>query len=166
MDRKVKALFSSGYFRLGRYGGASVRVHWTTPVGLFFFSGFSFNPLVWAALLLIVLTHEVGHALLARRYHLHVLAIDVTAIGGACRLAGDPSPREVALVAWGGVLAQAALLVGALCVRAVVSFMTAGLVDGLFDTLITSNAVLIGINLLPIKPLDGADAWRLFRGQA
>ena len=160
----MSSLFSSGYFRIARYRGAPVRVHWTTPIGLVFFSGLSFNPLVWASLFMIMLAHELGHALLARRCRLDVLSIDITAIGGTCRLAGDPTRREVAVVAWGGVLAQAALLVGALLLRAAVHFMTSGLLDGVFDTLITTNAILIAINLLPIKPLDGADAWRFFKG--
>ena len=158
-----KALFSSGYLRVGRVGRAPLRVHWTTPIGLLVLSGFSFNPLVWASLLAIMIVHELGHAFLARRYRLRVVSIDITPVGGTCVLEGDPTLSEAAVVAWGGVLAQAALLVAAFVVRTVVSFMTAGLLDGMFDTLITTNLVLIALNLLPVAPLDGALAWRLFR---
>ena len=158
----MRSLFSSGFIRVGRFGRAPVRVHWSTPIGLFLLSGLSFNPLVWAALLLIIFVHEMGHAILARRHRLDLLSIDITGIGGVCRLSGDPTLTEAATVAWGGVLAQAALLVAALVVRMVVHFVAAGLLDGVFDTLITTNLILIGLNLLPIEPLDGKVAWRLF----
>ena len=61
-----------------------------------------------------------------------------------------------------GVLAQAALAVVTLVVRGILSVVAFGLLDGMFDTLITSSLVLIGINVLPIHPLDGKTAWRLF----
>ena len=156
-------LFSGGYVRVGRIGRAPLRIHWTTPFGLFFISGLSLNPLVWVALLGIMIVHEVGHALLARRYALRLVSIDITAVGGICRLEGDPTLREAAIVAWGGVLAQAVLVVITLAVRGVLHVVAFGVLDGVFDTLITSNLILIGLNLLPIHPLDGATAWRLFK---
>lgn len=155
-------MFSSGYLKVGRVGRAPVRVHWATPIGLFVLSGFSFNPLEWAALLSILVVHELGHAFLARRNGLRLVSIDITPIGGTCRVAGDPTLTEAAVVAWGGVLAQGALLVAALVVRSILHVITAGLLDGVFDTLIHANLILIVLNLLPIAPLDGATAWRLF----
>jgi stage IV sporulation protein FB len=163
MRKTIVDLFSSGYVRVGRIGRAPLRIHWTTPIGLFLFSGLSLNPLVWVALLGIMIVHEVGHAILARRYALRLVSIDITAVGGGCHLEGDPTLREAAIVAWGGVLAQAALLVVALVVSPFVHVVSFGLLDGVFDTLITSNLILIAINLLPVAPLDGATAWRLFR---
>lgn len=162
MARSINDLFSSGFFEVGRLAGAPLRVHWTTPIGLFILTHFSFNPLVWAALLLVIVVHELGHAFLARRYGLRLVSIDITAVGGVCRLEGNPSRREASIVAWGGVLAQAALLVAALLVRGVISVVTFGLLDCVFDTLITTNLIVMALNLLPVRPLDGADAWRLF----
>jgi Zn-dependent protease len=159
----MTGLFASGYFRVGRYRRAPVRVHWTTPIGLLVFSGFSVNPVVWASLFTILFVHELGHAFLARRHGLRLLSIDITAIGGACRLEGDPTLSEAAIVAWGGVIAQGGLLIGALLVRAVLHLALSDLLDGLFDTLITTNLILIVLNLLPFEPLDGGTAWRLFR---
>src|SRR4029079_9211408 len=108
-------------------------LHWTTPIGFFLLSGMSLNPLVWAAMLGIMIVHELGHALLARRYGLHLLSIDITGVGGVCRLEGDPTLREAAIVAWGGVLAQAALAVVTLVVRGILSVVAFGLLDGMFD---------------------------------
>jgi stage IV sporulation protein FB len=156
-------LFSSGFIDIGRVRGMPLRVHWTTPIGVFLLSGFSFNPLVWIAILGLMIAHELGHAMLARRYRLRVVSIDVTPIGGVCRLEGDPTVHEAAVVAWGGVLAQAVILVIALLVQPLVHVIAFGLLDGFFDTLIRSNLVLMALNLLPVEPLDGAMAWRVFR---
>ncbi len=162
MDLGVKALLSNGYWRV-RATKTPIRVHWTTPLGLFLMSGFSFNPLVWAAILAVIFVHESGHAFLARHYHLRVESIDITGFGGVCRLRGDPTSKEASVVAWGGVIAQALLLIVAVLVRGFIHVITFGLLDGVWDALITTNLVVIGINLLPIAPLDGAMAWRLFR---
>lgn len=162
MARSINALFSSGFYKVGRLAGALVRVHWTTPIGLFILTGFSFNPLVWGALLLVIVIHELGHAFLARRYALGLVSIDITGVGGVCRIEGNPSQRETSIVAWGGVLAQAALLVAALLVRAVFHVVAFGVLDGVFDTLITTNVIVLALNLLPVRPLDGYEAWRLF----
>lgn len=156
-------LFSSGFVKVGRIRGMPFRIHWTTPIGLFLLSGFSFNPLVWLSILGLMVAHEVGHAVLARRYRLRVVSIDVTAIGGVCRLEGDPTLHEAAVVAWGGVIAQAIILVLTLLVRPLFHVIAFGVLDGVFDTLVHSNLILIGLNLLPVEPLDGATAWRVFR---
>lgn len=156
-------LFASGFVTVARLRGMPLRIHWTTPIGVFLLSSFSFNPLVWLAIVSLMIAHEMGHAILARRYGLRVLSIDVTAIGGVCRLAGDPTVHEAAVVAWGGVLAQAVVLVLTLLARPLVHVVAFGLLDGVFDTLIHSNLILIGLNLLPVEPLDGAMAWRVFR---
>jgi len=154
------SMFSSGYLQL-RVLRAPLRVHWTAPIGVLVFSGFSLNPLDWGAIVLLMIVHELGHASLARRYHLRIVSIDITAVGGACRVVGDPTLTEAAMVAWGGVLAQGGLLVAALLARMLVHVVT-GMFDGMFDILITTNAILIVLNLLPIRGLDGETAWRLF----
>lgn len=162
MARSFQSLFSSGFWKVGRLAGAPVRVHWTTPIGLFILTRFSVNPLVWAALAAVIVVHELGHAFLARRYHMKVLSIDVTGVGGVCRLEGNPSRREASIVAWGGVLAQVGLLVAALVVKSILHVVAFGVLDGVFDTLIHTNLLVAALNLLPIHPLDGAQAWRLF----
>lgn len=159
----MKSVFATGYWRVARFRGTAVRVHWTTPIGLFLFSQLSLNPVHWACVLLLFFVHELGHAFLARRHGLMVLSIDITGVGGSCWMVGDPTLSEAATVAWGGVLAQAGVLVAALIVRALFHFATLGFMDGVFDTLITDNLMLIALNLLPVEPLDGAVAWRLFR---
>jgi len=154
-------MFDNGYLVIGRVLGAPVRVHWSTAVGLVVLSGFSFTPGIWLGFLAVLLIHEIGHAMIARHFGLMLLGIDVNAFGGACRAAGDPTRRQVAIIAWGGVLAQAALLVAAIPLAWILP--SGGFLGDLTHTLTWTNVYLIALNLLPIPPLDGATAWKLFK---
>ncbi|MBI3182145.1 MAG: hypothetical protein HYZ28_08365 [Myxococcales bacterium] len=154
-------LFERGRVRVGRVAGVAVRVHWTAPVGALVFCGFRFDPLLWFCFFGLVLLHEVGHALVVKACRAKAVAIDLTGFGGLCHWRGEVSAAGRAAIAWGGVWAQLALLafieawlwisaprLGYLG-REVVAFFT------------YSNAWMILLNLVPIAPLDGAEAWRL-----
>lgn len=154
-------MFNHGYFELGRLRGVPLRVHWSAPVGALIFGGFS--PPFWLAFVVIVLLHELGHAFFVRRYRHRVLSIDLTGYGGLCRWQGDATMRERSVIAWGGVVAQATLLVAALTFVSVVGYPTSGPLRTLAHAFITTNAFLIGLNLLPIPPFDGAEAWPLVK---
>lgn len=154
-------MFERGYLTIARFRGAPVRVHWSTPLGALVFTRFMFLPGAWLGFFLIVLLHEVGHAVLVRAARLQVVSIDVLGFGGLCRWYGVPSPRWRATIAWGGVLAQSLLLVGTLIVSFVSPPMGSAFVAQLLDTFLWTNVFIIAINLLPIAPLDGAEAWPL-----
>lgn len=152
-----------GYFTLGRFGGAPVRIHWTMPIGAFAFCGFRWAPAAWGAFLLLILIHEVGHATMVRAHKLHVAGIDVHGIGGLCHWYGTTTPVGRALIAWGGVFGQLVLLAIAVPVKlfalpAVPPWWAAQLVE----TLVYTNLYLMAINLLPVPGFDGAEAWKLF----
>jgi hypothetical protein len=53
----------------------------------------------------------MGHASLALRCELRVVGIDIHGFGGQCRMGGGGTRRQHVVIAWGGVLAQLALLV-------------------------------------------------------
>lgn len=149
----------NGYLRLGRVKGVPVRVHWTTPIGALIFGGFS--PVFWFAFFVLVLLHEAGHAVLVRRYGHRVTAIDVTGFGGLCRWQGAATRDERAVIAWGGVAAQAVLLVITLGLVLAFGYPTFGPLRTLASAFISTNLFLIALNLLPFRPLDGAEAWPL-----
>lgn len=157
-------MFSSGFLRLGRIRGVPVRFHWSVALGALIFSGFRFAPAFWLAFPVLVLIHELGHALIAQRLGHRALGIEVTGFGGLCHW--DPrgaSPLHHALVAWGGVVAQLALFVAAiayLLIRPGVFYAWEAQVLHVFTT---TNLFIIVLNLLPFPPLDGARAWTLFR---
>ena len=88
-----------GYFKLGRFGGAPVRLHWSAPLGAFAFCGFSFVPGAWGAFLLLILMHELGHAFLVRRFGLYLVSVDVHGLGGLCQWSGTTTPTRRALLA-------------------------------------------------------------------
>src|SRR5262245_31795457 len=60
----------SGFLHLGRFRGVPLRMHVLAPLGALFFSGFRFEPGAWLGFVLIILLHEIGHALLVMRYRL------------------------------------------------------------------------------------------------
>lgn len=156
----------NGFYTLGRFGGAPVRIHWSTPIGVILFSilfnGLRFAPWVWATFIALILVHEIGHAALVRRFRLHLVSVDIHGIGGACRYAGSTTPLRSSIIAWGGVLGQAALLVLALPALFLLPGGTPFWVREVVSVLIWSNLYLMAINLLPMPGFDGAEAWRLF----
>jgi stage IV sporulation protein FB len=163
MRASPRSPFAGGYLTLFRARGVPVRVHLATPLGLLLFTGFSPNPLLWAAYLVIVLCHEAGHAWVVRRCGLHVASIDVTGLGGVCRYTGQPTEVQESLIAWGGVLGQAVLLgVTELLVRSGM-FPPDSVQGGIARAISVINVVLAAVNLLPLPRLDGWKAWALFR---
>jgi stage IV sporulation protein FB len=154
-------MFERGYLTLGRWHTAPIRIHWSTPLGALVFGGLSFSPVFWGAFFVLVLVHELGHALLARSYGARVLSIDVTGFGGLCRWSGTVSDYQRAKIAWGGVLAQALLLAVAVALL-VFALPAQGLIVAQLEAaFVSTNLLLIGLNLLPFRPLDGAEAWSI-----
>jgi stage IV sporulation protein FB len=100
-----------------------------------------------------VLLHELGHALVARRYGVHVSGIELSFFGGAAKMVEMPrsADHEIAIAAAGPavslVLAGAGLGLGAL------------LPFSLFGALLLAvgkvNLVLAIFNLIPALPMDG-----------
>ncbi|HVO30658.1 MAG TPA: M50 family metallopeptidase, partial [bacterium] len=135
-----------------------LRIHWTAPLGALFFGHFRFVPGFWIGFLVLILFHEMGHAAFVLANGARATSVDVHGLGGLCWWNGRVTPMGRAAIAWGGVLAQA--LLGVLAwqyFRAVPpdSAVTAQLA-WVFST---TNLWMIGINLIPVRPLDGAEAW-------
>jgi hypothetical protein len=160
-EANVSGMPQGGYLSFGRWRGVPIRVHVLTPLGALFFSGFRFEPGAWLGFFLLVLLHEMGHALLVMRYGLGVASIDVHAYGGACRWSGVATERQRSVIAWGGVIAQAVVF------GLTVGFVTiAGPPRTLFArelvyVFTSTNLWLMLLNLLPFRPLDGAEAWKI-----
>lgn len=142
--------FTRGFFVL-RMRRLPVRIHWSTPVGLFVFGGLTLSPLLWLVLVGTTLVHELGHVVFVRRFRLTVVSVDLHGLGGTCRWVGPATPLQAAVIAWGGVLAQLVVVAVAVAVP--------GRIPGL---VVAVNAYLIALNLLPFEPFDGGRAWALF----
>jgi len=156
-------MLQSGYLSLGRIRGIPVRAHPLILLGALFFTGFRFEPAAWLGFVALILTHELGHALVIKRYGLHVESIDLHAFGGATRWAGYATGWQRAVIAWGGVVAQVGLLLLTLGIVAVIGTPRSVLFAELVSVFTVTNLWLIGLNLLPFPPLDGATAWKIVR---
>jgi stage IV sporulation protein FB len=152
-----------GYLTLGRWNGAPVRAHWTLPLGAWLFGQGRLAPGFWLGFVLLLLVHEIGHAVLVRRARCQIISIDVHALGGVCRWQGEATPIQRARIAWGGVLAQTLLFVAVAVVVELAGDPRSMFARDLVDAFVSANAVLILLNLIPIGPFDGAEAWKLPR---
>ena len=156
-----------GYFPLGRIFGVPARVHVSALLGALFFSGLRFAPGAWLGFFLVILVHELGHALVVRRTGQRVIGVNIHGLGGECAWQGNPSPLERAMIAWGGVWAQLVLFALAMPLSLLLTPFVAGvpLLGSLFADLmlaLTWNSLLLAaLNLIPFGPLDGAEAWKL-----
>jgi Zn-dependent protease len=159
-------MMQNGYLGLGRIGGAPVRVHWTAPVVIIGLSlllnGLRFAPGAWLGILILIVIHEIGHAVVVRAFGLGLLAVEIRGIGGQCQWYGSPTPIRRAIIAWGGVLGQAVVLAIALPVSRFLPPDTPSFVVELVGAFIYSNLYLMVFNLLPIPGFDGVEAWKLF----
>ncbi len=162
---------------IGRLFGIEVRVHATFPLLLVWVAmnhlmahqglaaaaiGVAFILAVFA----IVVLHELGHALTARRFGVRTRDITLLPIGGVARLERMPSkPWQELLVALAGpavnvVLALVLLLV-LLAKGAVEEATSVALVGGpLLGRLLWFNVGIALFNLLPAFPMDGGRVLR------
>lgn len=152
---------ASGFLRFGRWRGAPILWHWTLPVGLYLLSGMRFAPVRWAAMTFLVLLHELGHAFFVRRYGARVRWIKVMPIGGLCAWDGDVREVERSIIAWGGVLAQGCVWLVTTVALVAAPPLPRAWMHEVAAVWTSSNAFLIALNLMPVQPLDGYDAWRL-----
>ncbi len=110
---------------------------------------------------LLILVHELGHAVLVRAYRLPLQAIEVHGMGGVCRYSGRPSPVAQSVIAWGGVLAQGLVFGGTIAWLFFVGRPQSYFVQELFMVFLQYNLIMIALNLLPVSVLDGKEAWQL-----
>jgi Zn-dependent protease len=153
---------SRGYLTVLRVRGVPVRLHWTLPLCALLAGRLEFVPALWLGFLLLVLIHEAGHALVVRRTGHEVLGIDVLGIGGLCHWEGEATPMQRSMIAWGGVWAQMALWVATQAVILAAGAPTSSFWAQMATAFTSVNVWIMLVNLLPIPPLDGAEAWPLF----
>src|SRR5262249_21054466 len=96
--------------------------HVATLVAL---SAFWLGPLpagLVAGYLLIMLAHELGHAVMAKACGARITGFDVSLFAGACFWQGHVKPLQRVVIAWGGVIAQALLFAGAVATLVTLGF--------------------------------------------
>ena len=164
-------------WRIGRLAGIDVYMHVTFLI-LLAWVGISHYRLRQSmvdvvsglgfivALFAIVVLHELGHALTARRFGIRTRDITLLPIGGVARLERMPKdPKQELLVALAGpavnVVLAGILLLVTLPVAAIAPVAEFGLVGGnLLVKLIWVNVGLAAFNLIPAFPMDGGRVLR------
>ncbi len=106
-----------------------------------------------------VLLHELGHALVARRYHIGVRGITLELLGGWTEMDRDaPNPRVDALVSLAGPLVS--FVLGAAATGAALVLPERTVAGEIAFQLAASNIIVALFNVLPGLPLDGGRALR------
>jgi Zn-dependent protease len=169
---------NSWNLRIGRYFGIPIDIHWTFWLLLVyvFYGSVTDDKTPTEALVSVlfvislfgcVVLHELGHALMARRFGVKTRDITLYPIGGVARLERIPErPIEELLVAIAGPLVNVAIA-GALFLGGVRLPENAGQPTALtradfLSSLLLVNCVLVVFNLLPAFPMDGGRVLRAF----
>lgn len=163
----------SGYFKLAKVGGVELLVHWSLPAGGVIVAAFVHaDPKQWVyfclAYLLLVIIHEVGHLLAAVAFRLKVFTVEISGVGGLCRIERPRRLRHSVFVYTAGLLAQA--LVFSITLAYIDAFGSPGspFGDAIVFTFTFVNVVMFVINLIPQRgarsglATDGSVLWRLF----
>ena len=167
----------SGSWRIGRIAGIDVYVHFTfllllgwVAISHYLAHGDLAEAMSGLAFILalfgIVVLHELGHALAARRYGIRTRDITLLPIGGVARLERMPEdPWQELVVALAGPAVNVVLAAGiyfALALgRGVESLDESVRVGGgLLDQLFWVNVSLVAFNVLPAFPMDGGRVLR------
>lgn len=168
---------SSWSWRIGRVAGIDLYVHFTFVFLLAWVALANYLPnrdpleAVWGmifilALFGVVVLHELGHALVARRYGIRTRDITLLPIGGVARLERMPDdPKQELLVALAGpavnVLLAAGIYVLLTMRNGLSTFADATGTNGdLLNQLFYVNIALAVFNMLPAFPMDGGRVLR------
>jgi Zn-dependent protease len=153
-------------WRIGRVAGIDIYVHATFLIVFFLFGGGPDAILNLALVLSVfgcVLLHELGHALMARRFGIQTADITLYPIGGVARLARLPrAPGAELLISLAGpavnfVIAGALALVTTALAVTPVSTSWLGV---FLWYLMLVNLGLGAFNLIPAFPMDGGRVLR------
>lgn len=168
-----------GTFKIGRFFGFDINVHWSWVFIFFLVTGtfaegilqdsfpawdgfqrWSVGALIAIVFFFSILLHEISHSLVARRYGLPVSSITLFVFGGVSNLGKEPaSPRQEFWIAIVGPLTSVAIagLFGA------GYLVLNGVEEGAGDVSLNLAAINLAIgvfNLVPGFPLDGGRVLR------
>ncbi|MFM1877416.1 MAG: hypothetical protein RLZZ241_282 [Bacteroidota bacterium] len=176
-----------GSLVLGKVAGIKIQVHWSFTLLLAWvaisnikaggnYASGLFNIASVLVLFLCVTLHELGHALMARRFAIHTKSITLLPIGGVAALEKLPEkPGAELAVALAGPAVNFLILLLLLpfaSLKPLTSLNTSSLETWLttpsWDTfliyLLFANGALLVFNLIPAFPMDGGRVLRALLG--
>jgi Zn-dependent protease len=157
--------------RIGAIAGIEVRVHATMLLLVWLVVAASeayadaVDTLGWFVLVFAcVLAHELAHSLVARRFGVEVLEIELLPIGGVSKMDRIPDePSQELAISLAGPLTSAAIGAAALATAAAAGadvWPPATVGGALLAGVGWFNLLVAGFNLIPALPLDGGRALR------
>ncbi len=158
-----------GTLSVGEFFGIPLRFHFTFVLLFAFLITISVagaqtwvgNTIFIAALFASVFLHEMGHALVSRRYGIRTLEIVMFPIGGIARLEKNPGVREEFWIAIAGPVVNFVIAAGLFVYLAItgqwqsLAKMTEATDFNMLQRIAVGNLVLGLFNLLPALPMDG-----------
>jgi Zn-dependent protease/CBS domain-containing protein len=163
---------SSWSFPLLKISGIPIRVHFTFVLFLVWIAlsrGGGTSGVYWVAFVIAifvcVLLHELGHALVAKRFGVMTQDITLYPIGGVAMLDGRPRPRQELWIALAGpavnLVIALALLPIVVTKRVDIANVAELHTPGAFlSALCAANITLAIFNLIPAFPMDGGRVLR------
>ena len=151
-------------WKLGQVSGIDLCLHPSALLFFFLVSGMSTTLLgtiaIVVALFGSIVLHELGHALMARRYGIGTADITLYLFGGVARLERMPrSAGPELLIALAGPAVNFAIVLGLLIVLVLANSL--GLPPLEFLQFVLGMNLVLGVfNLLPVFPMDGGRVLR------
>jgi ATP-dependent Clp protease adapter protein ClpS len=153
--------------------GIPIFIHWTFFIGGLFisvFADFKFPEIYYycIAYVALITIHELGHVISARALGLKVYSVQISGLGGECRIESPRANRDIFLVYSSGLLAQVMLFGLTYSLETFFGPATSPFSKCVVSTFITVNAIVFFANLIPRKvssdlSTDGHVLWSLFR---
>jgi len=163
IKNKLKSIYTIGHWKR-----VPVQLHWSALLVLpwYYLSTWKLMEATIAtvAYVMLILIHELGHAIVARWRGMRVYSITLYLFHGRCLVEEPYHEKDDIWVSWGGVAAQAAVLAMAMFASyalQTIPIPARELLEPFFSVLISINVLTIIMNLIPMQPLDGYKAWRI-----
>ena len=154
-------------YYIGKWQGIPIKTHWSVLCLLILFWLVSWHSpqlfVGFLAYIVLLLTHEFGHAMMARWRKIDVNGIYLYLFHGWCEYDASDYEEDNIWIAWGGVAGQSVLLLPGLTASLLQQSTPAAIalmLEPITSVFVVINILTIIFNLLPIKPLDGHLAWR------
>ena len=153
-------------FEIMQISGVKVYAHWSVLlIGAIILLG-AFEDAGPALVVLIsyygvILLHECGHMVVARRRGCTVFSMELYPIWGLTRFSEPYSRFDHCLIAWGGVLAQSIVAIPILIWLSAFGYTRWNSLNAALGCFGVFSLTVAIFNLIPARPLDGATAWGL-----
>jgi Zn-dependent protease len=150
-----------------RIDGVKVYVHWSVfAIAAIFLLGAIERPAVTftglTCYFLILLIHESGHMVVARKRGCEVECIEIYPIHGRTCFTTPWSRYDHCLIAWGGVVAQLIVAIPLMAWIILFGYTPFEPVNAMLAILGGYSLGVAAFNLLPVASLDGSIAWGFF----